>query len=475
MASKYLSIEEAVELLGIPQDEINRLREAGELRGFADRGTWKFRSEDVEEFRRSRQADSSDDGGLGADDLALSDDEFDDLGTTSLLDDDEGVSAEQPTLVQSSLDDDEPLLVDESSDSDVRLVIDESLELEAPLAAGDDEPVLSEDMDLAESDSDVRLVADESPAEDDPPLLAESDSEVRLVSESPSEDDGMAGSDSDVKLVTGDRLDATVLETPRAPADLDVTEIAEGSGVSLDPEADSGISLEAVAESGISLEMTDESGISLEPSGSGVELGSDVTIADSGIALDFGSEESGISLDLDGSPDETQIEVPSLTADGTDDEMVGGDDDDGDTSTDTSVLLFDDEEDADDYSATVVKKSDDEDIFDDFGDLDDDDDLDVVDDDIFGDDDEVEDLDVFDADDDVFDDDGDDDYAVPVERIATTVEQEWGVGTFLAMLMSTGLMLVCGMVLYELVRSIWGWQDPGFSASLIDAVGGIFN
>ena len=127
MASKYLNIEEAVELLGIPQHEITRLRESGELRGFADRGTWKFRTEDIEEFARSRQADSSEDGGLGGDDLPLADDDFDAQGTTSLLDDDDEVSADQPTLLQAEIDDDEPLLsIDDSSDSDVRLVLDDA-------------------------------------------------------------------------------------------------------------------------------------------------------------------------------------------------------------------------------------------------------------------------------------------------------------------------------------------------------------
>ena len=98
-------------------------------------------------------------------------------------------------------------------------------------------------------------------------------------------------------------------------------------------------------------------------------------------------------------------------------------------------------------------------------DIGDDDGLDVVDDDdIFGEDDELgEDLDVFDADDDVFDDEEADDYAVPVEqRIVATVEQEWGVGTFLGLLtFSTGLMLVCGMVLFELVKSIWSCRGSG--------------
>jgi len=452
MASKYLSIEDAVELLGIPQEEITRLRESGELRGFADRGTWKFRTEDIEEFARSRQADSSGDGGLDAEELPLVDDDFDALGTASLLDDDDEVSADQPTLLQGAIDDDEPLLsIDDASDSDVRLVIDEGLEPQ----------------DVSESDSDVRLVLD------DEPMLAESDSEVQLVADEIDLNE-MAGSDSDVKLVAADTLDATVLETPRGIDDLELTEIVEDSGTGLESAADSGISLEAVAESGISLEMADESGISLEPSGSGVERG-DVTIADSGIALDL-AEESGIALDLSEKTDETQLEVPALVDDGTDFEMAGAGEDE-ETSTDTSVLLFDDEEDADDYSATVVKKSDDADIFDEFGDIGEDDDLDVVDD-IFGEDDELEDLDVFDADDDVFDDEGkgeDEDYAVPVERIAATTEQEWGVGTFLSLLTATGLMLVCGMVLFELVKSIWSAEDPGFSGGLIDTVGNMFN
>ena len=463
MASKYLNIEEAVELLGIPQHEITRLRESGELRGFADRGTWKFRTEDIEEFARSRQADSSEDGGLGGDDLPLADDDA--QGTTSLLDDDDEVSADQPTLLQAEIDDDEPLLsIDDSSDSDVRLVLDDGLE----------------PSDVSESDSDVRLVLDDAPG------LAESDSEVQLVADPPAvadveEVDEMAGSDSDVKLVAAEALDATVLETPRGADDLELTEIAEGSGMALELAADSGISLEAVAESGISLEGADESGISLEPSGSGVgsgvELG-DVTIADSGIALDL-DEGSGIALDLDEKTDETQLEVPALVDDGTDFEMAETGED-AETSTDTSVLLFDDEEDADDYSATVVKKSDDADIFDEFGDIgdDDDDDLDVVDD-IFGEDDELDvfdaDDDVFDADDDVFDDEGKDDYAVPVERIVATTEQEWGVGTFLSLMTATGLMLVCGMVLFELVKSIWSAEDPGFTGGLIDTVGGMFN
>jgi excisionase family DNA binding protein len=56
---KYLSLEEAAARLAVSKDQLIRMRESGDIRGFADRGTWKFRVEDVDELARTRQADSS--------------------------------------------------------------------------------------------------------------------------------------------------------------------------------------------------------------------------------------------------------------------------------------------------------------------------------------------------------------------------------------------------------------------------------
>ena len=69
---KYLSLEEAAEELGLQPEELIRLRERGEIRGFADRGTWKFKSDEVEEYHRRRQVDSDPDLPL----LDFSDDEI---------------------------------------------------------------------------------------------------------------------------------------------------------------------------------------------------------------------------------------------------------------------------------------------------------------------------------------------------------------------------------------------------------------
>ncbi|MEI6539081.1 MAG: helix-turn-helix domain-containing protein [Planctomycetota bacterium] len=61
MAKKYLSLEEAAGLLDMTTEQLMKVREQGEIRGFADRGSWKFREQDIDEFQRSRQADSSPD------------------------------------------------------------------------------------------------------------------------------------------------------------------------------------------------------------------------------------------------------------------------------------------------------------------------------------------------------------------------------------------------------------------------------
>src|SRR5258708_29025543 len=113
MATKYLSIEEAAEHLGIAAVELNRLREKGLIRAFADRGTWKFKEEDVETLARSRQADSDPDVPL------IPPDDTD--SSSELVLGDEDVLGNQPTIIRKSTGD------ESGSDSDVRLIFDESM------------------------------------------------------------------------------------------------------------------------------------------------------------------------------------------------------------------------------------------------------------------------------------------------------------------------------------------------------------
>ncbi|MBL8812605.1 MAG: helix-turn-helix domain-containing protein [Planctomycetaceae bacterium] len=357
MAKKYLSLEEAASMLGMSTDQVMRAREQGDLRGFADRGSWKFREQDIEEYLRSRQADSSPDIPIitgdsssvlddGDDDLSSSDSDvrlffddspFDDGGVKELaqsgsdvrLSGDSGPKLETDAEIDLSGWDSDLKISD--SDSDVKLV-GAGTEAEIDLISGkksdsDSDVRLVDDDDsdvkLFDSDSDVRLAENLAATGAMELSQSDSDSDVKLMG---SDDILLDDSDSDVKLSTGlDRTDSDIRladpsPAPKAPADVtrtmamnimpddsDLKLLNKGSstragspdsGISLDVRG-SGLNLNS-DESGISLELdsgisleADDSGISLESFDSGAKLGAD----DSGITLDAG--DSGISLDLD--------------------------------------------------------------------------------------------------------------------------------------------------------------------------------
>ena len=48
MDKKFLSAEDAIEQFGLDAAEFQRLVDAGELRALADRGTWKYRRDEIE-------------------------------------------------------------------------------------------------------------------------------------------------------------------------------------------------------------------------------------------------------------------------------------------------------------------------------------------------------------------------------------------------------------------------------------------
>jgi excisionase family DNA binding protein len=58
MVQGYYTLEEAAQILNVPTDELNQMRERKEIRAFADRGTWRFRTQDIEEMARRRGVSS---------------------------------------------------------------------------------------------------------------------------------------------------------------------------------------------------------------------------------------------------------------------------------------------------------------------------------------------------------------------------------------------------------------------------------
>lgn len=349
MAKKYLSLEEAASLLGMTTEQLMKAREKGDIRGFADRGSWKFQDQHVEEFQRSRQADSSPDFPIitgdssssvleepDAGDLASSDSDVRLFFDDSLFGDDEikglATSGSDVRLSGDSgpnIHEDEPdEEVDLSgwgsdakisdSDSDVKLVgagTQPDIDLGATIQmnddsdsdvvmvnASDDDGGLPSDsaLNLSDSDSDVRLSAEDE------------DSDVVLVEDQGVDDENLAGtalfdgrdSDSDVKLMGSEDLllpDEDSDSDVKLSADLDRTD----SDIRL---AEPSIPLAAMKTPVPSAKPNrlqlppDDSDLKLINKGSGVrndgiDSGISLEVQGSGLGLD--ADESGISLEMD--------------------------------------------------------------------------------------------------------------------------------------------------------------------------------
>ena len=331
---KYLSLEEAAAQLGVKPDELIRLREKGDVRGFADRGTWKFKADDVEECRRRREPDSDPDMQI------LDDISDDDLGSRATIirksgatDSDSDVRMIGDDRKKSSLSgssDELSIPGDMDSDSDVRLV--EPKKTSGNLSSSDVTVIIPNAPRKSDSDSDVRLIDKPSDSDSDVKIvapsrsLADSDSDIRLAPFSDSDSDvkligpksSIKKSDSDVTLISKNKKSSTNQQDSGSGIDLD-SDNTDSQGTSLlghdDSNlplgGDSGIRLSAdsgirlSADSGIRLSgdsgirLADDSGVQLkQPADSGISLegkDSGIRLADSGIVLN----DSG--LDLEGS------------------------------------------------------------------------------------------------------------------------------------------------------------------------------
>jgi excisionase family DNA binding protein len=65
MVQGYYSLDEAARILGMDADKLSQMAQRREIRAFADRGTWRFRTQDVEEMARRLGMGSNPDLQLG--------------------------------------------------------------------------------------------------------------------------------------------------------------------------------------------------------------------------------------------------------------------------------------------------------------------------------------------------------------------------------------------------------------------------
>ncbi len=210
MAGKFVVLEEAAEMLGIPAEKLNEMREQREVSGYRDGKSWKFKKADIEKLRASLGSGGS--TPKEDDELALQlDDDLSEIDLSQEMSDSGALT--DPSITPSVSDD-----LDLALDDDLGLAAEEptpevadaenapTLELESS-ELGLDDIDLGDDLNLAEEDKEDALglapeVSEEptpEPPADDSPALAD-DSPKEPVAEATAADDLDLALDHDIDL-----------------------------------------------------------------------------------------------------------------------------------------------------------------------------------------------------------------------------------------------------------------------------------
>jgi excisionase family DNA binding protein len=280
--SHYVSLDEAAKILGVTTDELIEMRSRGEIFGYRDGTSWKFKKEEIDRVQIELGGDALDEE-AGGSSVLVSERQVGPSGSKSgstvapgsdiALDSD-------LKLAQMASDSDVALVADPNSDSGVKLVKRDS----SPNAEGS---AVSLDLASAEggSDGEVDLGSDlrlaPSPDASGFDLLKESvDSNVL---------------DSKLNAKGGSSKSGSKSGTGSGSIDLGELELAKDDEDDLVLGSDSGLSLGA--ESGINLMSPSDSGLSLDDEPldlagtgiSGLDLGGEVDLAGSGTGKSKGS------------------------------------------------------------------------------------------------------------------------------------------------------------------------------------------
>ena len=65
MVQGYYTLDEAAKILGMSTEDLSHMAQKRDVRAFADRGTWRFRTQDIEELARRKGIGSNPDLQLG--------------------------------------------------------------------------------------------------------------------------------------------------------------------------------------------------------------------------------------------------------------------------------------------------------------------------------------------------------------------------------------------------------------------------
>lgn len=347
--SNFVSLEDAAKKLGVSPEELVEMRSRGEIFGYRDGTSWKFKPEEIDRVTSEMMGGALDEDPAGSS-ILVSESDLKLAGSSAIGSDVLGGEGLKP-------DSDVELVPDLEGGSDVRLVASKS----GPVLRQEDEDddFLSladeEPLSMASSDDDDDELS-LAPADDDDLMPAasakSSSSDLELAGElsltgsdaidlAPSADESSIMTESGLSLaaesdlIKGDSDPAIDSLDLASGSDLELTNddlvlgggsdlaLGSDSGINLMSPSDSGISLEDepldLAASGISgLDLALESGVS-QSSGSGVDFQQDeeFQLSPSG-SLETDDDSGSQVIELEDSSDFGDAEVALPSAEGFD-------------------------------------------------------------------------------------------------------------------------------------------------------------
>lgn len=310
--ANYVSLEEAAKVLGLSTDELIEMRSRGEIFGYRDGASWKFKQEEIDRVQLELGGDALDEE-AGGSSILVSEREVGPAGSKS----GSTVGKDSAAASDIALDSDLKLAQDGSvAGSDVALVADPSSDsgvklVKRPKSPESEESGISLELGAAEggSDGEVDLGSDlrlaPSPESSGVDLLKNSaDSNVLGSQLSGSLDSSKVGPRSGTGSGSVD-----LAELELAKDDEDDLVLGSDSGLALGSE--SGINLMSPSDSGLSL---DDEPLDLQGTGiSGLDLGGEVG---SGIDSSKSASASGAALGSGALVDFQQGEEFQLTPSG---------------------------------------------------------------------------------------------------------------------------------------------------------------
>lgn len=323
MAAKLIDLKEAAEILGVTPDQLSDMRSRGEIHGYRDGGSWKFKTDEVERVANAR---AGGDNPFEADDLSFKDP--DGLTQHDLT----VFKGEEAPLAGL---DDESILVSEESlghshEATSSTVIGKGKQGESP--ADSDIQLASETLEPSSGGSDVALVADVGTGSD-----------VKLVAGG--SDVLKGGSDkkeggSDVLAGGSDKKgpsDTGKLGGSDLSLDDDPLEISVGSSLTLGDDLEEK-PIQSPPSSISSMVLGEDSDDDMVLGGSHSGSGSDLTLGAGGSGINLKPTDSGLNLeqplDLVGSGVDS-LELPE------DDDMIALEDVSADPNAATQLKADD--------------------------------------------------------------------------------------------------------------------------------------